>query len=124
MLSESVVDNGRLLLAGTALAGEQKIAMEDLFLLKRQDLRNVSVFYAESYSLLCFLHSRLNKAQFKELLESVKNGCTMDDALHRVLYVPQDNSLMVALSLAWQKDALEQAQYLRALAQDVHSLMR
>ena len=47
------------------------------------------------------------------LLESVKNGCTMDDALHRVLYVPQDNSLMVALSLAWQKDALEQAQYLR-----------
>ena len=114
MLSESVVDNSRLLLAGAALAGDKKIPLEDLFLRDRQDLRDVSVFYAESYSLTSYLHSRLSPAQFKSLLEAVKSGCTMDDALHRVLYMPQDNSLLVALSLAWQKDAIEQAQYLRA----------
>ena len=48
----------------------------------------------------------------------------MDDALHRILYMPQDNSLLVALSLAWQKDAIEQAQYLRALAGDAQLLHR
>ncbi len=124
MLSESVVDNSRLLLAGAALAGDKKIPLEDLFLRDRQDLRDVSVFYAESYSLTSYLHSRLSPAQFKSLLEAVKSGCTMDDALHRVLYMPQDNSLLVALSLAWQKDAIEQAQYLRALAGDPQLLHR
>ncbi len=92
MLSESVVDNSRLLLAGAALAGEKKIPLEELFLQTRQDLQDVNVFYAESYSLAGYIHSRLSPAQFKALLEAVKNGCTMDDALHRVLYMPQDNS--------------------------------
>ena len=124
MLSESVVDNSRLLLAGAALAGEKKIPLEELFLQTRQDLQDVNVFYAESYSLAGYIHSRLSPAQFKALLEAVKNGCTMDDALHRVLYMPQDNSLLVALSLAWQKDAIEQAQYLRALAGDAQLLQR
>jgi hypothetical protein len=124
MLSESVVDNSRLLLAGAALAGEKKIPLEDLFLQTRQDLQDVNVFYAESYSLAGYLHSHLNPAQFKALLEAVKNGCTMDDALHRVLYMPQDNSLLVGLSLAWQKDSIEQAQYLRALAGDAQLIQR
>jgi hypothetical protein len=119
MLGESVVDNGRLLLAGAALAGEKKITLDDLIILKRQDRADVSVFYAESYSLLCYLHSRLDAEQFKDLLDSVKGGCTVDESLHRVLYIPQDSALMPSLSLAWQKDAMEQAQYLRALAGDL-----
>jgi hypothetical protein len=124
MLSESVVDNGRVLLAGAALAGDNKIPLEDLFLQTRQDIRDVNVFYAESYSLAGYLHSRLTPAQFKAMLESIKSGCTMDDALHRVLVMPQDNSLLVALSLAWQKDAIEQSQYLRALAGDAPLIHR
>jgi hypothetical protein len=124
MLNESVVDNGRVLLAGAALAGDNKIPLEDLFLQTRQDIQDVNVFYAESYSLAGYLHSHLTAAQFKAMLESIKSGCTMDDALHRVLAMPQDNSLLVALSLAWQKDAIEQSQYLRALAGDAQLIRR
>lgn len=118
MMSESVVDNQRIVLAGTALAGEHRISLEDLLLLKRNDLDNlktIDVFYAESYSLMCFLHSRLNKTQFRELLEAAKSGCSISEALQRALYMPQSPDLMPNLSMAWQRDAIEQAQYVRAL---------
>jgi len=115
MLSESETDNGRVMLAGTALAGNAKLPLAELLLTQRHNLKNVDVFYAESYSLVAFLQGRLSERQFKDLLNNMKLGCSFKDALHRALYMPQDNRLLPAIIATWESHAIEQAQYLRAL---------
>ena len=126
MLAESQVDNQRLALAGTALAGKGKIDLADLLVQNRvaqssstaQPHGDVSLFYAESYSLLTYLRQRMTDAQLKDLLEHIKDGCTFEDALNRSLCRVNDDSLLPSLSYAWEEHAIEQAQYLRAVKGD------
>jgi len=115
MLSEALPDNGRILLAGTALAGRGKLSLHELLLTEAHTLTDVEVFYAESYSLLAFLKDRLTERQFMDLIENIKLGCSFRDALHRALGTPQDDKLLPAVAAAWEAHALEQAQYLRAI---------
>ncbi len=115
MLAESQIDNGRLILAGTALASEQKIPLDDLFAAQRYDIENPIIFYAEAFSLVQFVHSRLSEKQFSDLLANIKGGSTFIDALQRALYSPLRENFVDDFSQAWEDYAIENAQYLRAL---------
>jgi len=115
MMAESGTDNKRIELAGVAMAGKEKIPLAELLVRDRHDLGNPAVFYAQAFSLVSFLHARLTKDQFRDLLLHVKDGCSLADALERALYVPHKEGLLTSLATAWENYAIEQAQYLRAL---------
>jgi hypothetical protein len=116
MLSETQIDNGRLTLAGVALAGKERLSLEQLLISRRDTLGKVDVFYAEAYSFTDYLRTRLAGRQFKDFLEHVRGGCTVADALQRTLYLPaDDDTFLPALSEAWKDRAIQQSQVARAL---------
>ncbi len=115
MLAEYQVDNERVLLAGAALASKGKLRMEDLLTLQSKDLHDPSVFYAESFSFLAFLHDRLTDSQFHDFLEHVKSGCSTIEAVQRALYLAPEDSFATALAAAWEDQAIQQAQIIRSL---------
>lgn len=115
MLAESQIDNRRLILAGTALASDRKIPLGDLLSAQRYTINKPVIFYAEAFSLMHFVHSKLTTRQFRDLLANIKGGSTFADALQRALYVPLRKNFMEDLSLAWEDHAIAHAQYLRAL---------
>lgn len=115
MLSETVVDNGRLTLAGAALSGKERLPLERLLSSRRDGMDKVEVFYAEAYSFTEYLRTRLAARQFKDFLDHVRGGCTVADALQRALYLPDDDAFLPALAEAWQDRAIQQAQATRAL---------
>lgn len=118
MMSEYRPSPERLILAGAALAGDAGIPLSDLFATGRHSLTDPAVFYAESYSLLSYLHGRLTTKQFRGFLDNVKNGCTASDALQRALLVPHDGQFVLKLAAAWQDYAILDAKFLRALQED------
>lgn len=115
MMAESEIDNQRVRLAGKAIAGKARISLDSLFVRRRYDVKRPAVFYAESFSFVEFLHSRLTSQQFREFLGNVKGGCTVADALNRSLCQPVDESFIPALASAWEDHAIAQAQFLEAL---------
>jgi hypothetical protein len=115
MLAESEVDDARVELAGKAIAGKARLSLDGLFVRRRYDVDKPAAFYAESFSFVEFLHSRMTAEQFAEFLSNVKSGCTVADALQRALCVPASESFVGALASAWEDHAVAQAQYLEAL---------
>lgn len=115
MMAESDADNSRIELAGTALAGKSRLMLEELVVAERHDLQRPTVFYAQSFSLLEFLHGRLNKREFRDFLRHVRGGSTMTEALQRALYVPRSDAFLAGLANAWEDHAVTQSQYLQAL---------
>ena len=115
MMAEAEVDNSRVLLAGAAVAGDRKIALDRLLLMDRYKAENVAVFYAEAFSLTCFLHRRLTPEQFREMLAHIKGGCPLDEAVQRALYVPYDEAFLERLARSWENEAVRQSQFLKAL---------
>lgn len=115
MLAESQIDNRRLILAGTALASDQKIPLSELLATQRYEIENPMIFYAEAFSLMQFVHSRLSGQQFRDLLTNIKGGQTFIDAIQRALYSPLSKSFMEDFTLAWEDYAIVHAQFLHAL---------
>jgi len=115
MMAEWRVDNDRVLLAGAALAGERAIPLEELLVIRRSDLDDPGIFYAEAFSFMSFLRARLTAGQFRSFLDHTRNGCGIGESLQRALYVPQSDEFMPALNAAWEDYALAHAQYLKAL---------
>ncbi len=115
MLAESELENSRLIIAGGAVATGRKIELQKLLVTAKPDGGHKGTFYAESLSFTHFLHSRLGTDRFKAFLKNVKDGCTVSDALQRVLYVPYDRDFLDSLSRAWEAHAIRQSQFLRAL---------
>jgi len=116
MLAEFEADHNRTRLAGNAIAGKAKTTLEGLLVRRRYSVREPAVFYAESYSFVEFLHDRVTPEQFRAMLQHVKAGCTVTDAIQRSLFLPAESSFLGELASAWEDHAVEQSQYLRALA--------
>lgn len=115
MLSEHGVDNGRVLLAGAALGGDRKISLSRMLMADKLG-PDAPAFYAEAFSLLSFLHSRMTPGQFREMLAHVKTGCPMSDAIQRALYLPTDEAFLDRLADAWESAAIRQTQELQVLS--------
>lgn len=115
MLAEESPGNSRILLAGAALAGDQKIPLETLLVMDRCNGDNAAAFYAEAFSLTEYLHSRMTGCQFREMLDHLRAGCSVEEAAQRALYVPGDETFLPRLARAWEGEAIKQAQFLRAL---------
>ncbi len=116
MLAESTVDNRRILLAGAALAGDAKIPLDKLVIYSPVDLKDKpSLFYAESHSLADFLQSRLTRDQFRDVLDHVKSGASVSEAIQRALYMPEDPEFFSKLAKSWEEHAIAQAQIVQAL---------
>lgn len=115
MMSEAVISSANIVQAGVALGGEKKLGIHELLTMERCDSKNAAVFYAESYSLVSFIHARLTKPQFAEMLTHLKNGCPVDEALQRALCVPADEDFLDRLASTWEDEAVKNAQYLQAL---------
>lgn len=115
MLAEASVDNSRIVLAGTAMTGEGKIPLARLLLMERFAKDEAAVFYAEAFSFADYLQSRMTRRQFREMLDHVKAGRPLDEAIQRALYVPCDEALLGKLARAWEAEAIKQSQFLRAL---------
>ncbi|MCD6304645.1 MAG: hypothetical protein J7M21_06755 [Planctomycetes bacterium] len=116
MMAEFEVDTTRLELAGNAIAGKARSSLLRMLVSRRYDLESPAVFYAEAFSFVEFLHERLSTAQFRQFLEYVKDGCTISDALQRALYMPSSETFLERLASAWEDHAVEQSQFLEALA--------
>ena len=115
MLAESGLHTQRLILAGAALAGDEKIPLEKLLVAARPDHNHEGVFYAEALSFTEFLHSRLTRQQFKTFLAAVKDDCAVADALQRALYVAPRPDFLATVAAAWEARAVRQGQFLKAL---------
>lgn len=115
MLAEARVDEDRVALAGSVLLSDQRIGVRRLLLMDLHDLKQPEVFYAEAFSLMEFLHGRLTGEQFRSFLLSLKDGCTVADALQRALYLPPHDEFIDALAESWEAHAVAQAQFQRAL---------
>ena len=115
MLAEASADNSRIVLAGSALTGEGKIPLARLLLMERCAKDEAAVFYAEAFSFADYLQSRMTRRQFGEMLDHVKAGRPLDEAIQRALYVPCDEAFLGKLARAWEAEAIKQSQFLRAL---------
>ena len=115
MLAQARVDESRLRLAGAAIAAGKAIPLEDLLTIRKYQQDYRSLFYAESFSLVEYLHRNLSPKQFHEVLVNIKDGCCLAEAIQRALYVPPDENFLKSLSIAWQNDAIKQWQFLKAL---------
>jgi hypothetical protein len=115
MLAEYEIDNERIRLAGTALAGRRKLSLDTLLTSHWNDLRTPDVFYAEAYSLMEFVYTRLNRSQQKQLLDHMRGGSAFTEALQRTLALPHDETFGKRLEEAWEDHAIAQAQFLNAL---------
>jgi len=115
MLAQARVDESRLGLAGAAIAAGKAIPLEDLLTTRGYQQDHRSLFYAESFSLVEYLHHNLSPKQFHEVLVNIKEGCCLAEAIQRALCVPSDENFLKALSIAWQNDAIKQWQFLKAL---------
>jgi hypothetical protein len=115
MMAEHVGDPRRAVLAGAALAGEKGIPLADLFVAHRADLAAPRIFYAEAFSFTGYLHARLTARQFRDVLEHIKDGCAVADAIQRALYAPPRDDFLARLAAAWTDHAITDAQFLRAL---------
>jgi hypothetical protein len=119
MLAEYQIDNERIRLAGTALAGRKRIGLTDLLAVQWPDVKNPDLFYAEAFSLVEFVYTRLTRSQRRQLLKHMKAGSTFTDALQRVLCVAQDEAFTQRLERAWEEHAVAQAQFLKALDESI-----
>ena len=115
MLSEYTIDNERIVLAGTALAGKGKIPLDRLLATQWQEMDSPGIFYAEAFSLLEFVYTRLSRRQQAEFLDHMRTGSTFVEALERALAVPSDRAFTRRLATAWEDHTIAQAQFLRAL---------
>ena len=115
VMSEFAEQDDRIILAGTSLATARKIGLEDLTAREQYDAQELPLFYAQSYSLLSYLHQRLTAGQFSQVLQEIRNGCTLDESLQRALTMPQEESFLTQLAEAWQDHAIAHAQFLLTL---------
>lgn len=115
MLAEAEPDNDRIAVAGTALAGDGKMPLDQLLISERYNVKSPAVFYAESYSFTEYIHSRLNPEQFRSFLLHLKEGNTVVQALQRAMYLADDGKFQTRLAAAWEEHAITQAQLIRAL---------
>ena len=115
MLAEYKTDPQRLVVAGAALAGDERIDLGQLFALSRYTVSDPAIFYAEAYSLTRYLHGRMSTEQFRHFLEAIKDGCTVGDAIQRGLFVPGRSDFVADLAEAWRDHAVTDAKILRAL---------
>ena len=115
MMAETTLHNDRIRLAAAALASHRKIPLRRLLAATRVQADDAAVFYAESHSLVSFLHARLTARQFRDLLANLKDGCPFGDALQRALYLPPDEDFLPRLADAWAAEAIRQGQFLKAL---------
>ncbi len=115
MLAEASADNGRIALAGAAMANGQKISLADMLTMDRCGEKQAPVFYAEAFSLADYLRSRMTRRQFAEMLGHLKAGCPLDEAIQRAMYVPPRSGFLDQLARAWEAEAIRQSQFLRAL---------
>ena len=122
MMAEYLVDNGRIKLAGAALGGETKIAVGDLLTSVRCPSEQAGVFYAEAYSLTDYVHGRLSPPQFREMLDHLKAGSPLDEAVQRALCVPPDGEFLTKLAAAWENDAIRQTHFLDAVEDQLSRL--
>ena len=119
-LAEFAVDNQRVELAGTVLGTDKAMGLRRLILCRRYNLGNEApVFYAESFSLVEFLHSRLTPQQFRDFLTHLKSGCSTPEALQRAMYLASDERFFAQLEEAWRDHAIAQRQILQALRGDL-----
>jgi hypothetical protein len=117
MLAEHRVSNERVLLAGLAIGSRKHLSLQDLLTTKTNSiLEKPALFYAESFSLAEYLHSRLTRDQFRKMLHHIKNGCTTADAIQRALYVAPSEEFIERLEKSWEEHAIAQAQLIEALA--------
>lgn len=117
MLAEARCDNGRLELAGTAIAGRSGIPLSKLLVLPDEEIDGrQDLFYAEALSFAEFLRGRMTRHEFRRFLDHVKSGSTVAAAVQQAMYIPADEPLMPDLTAAWEDYAVAQSQMLRALS--------
>ena len=117
MLAERQVSNDRVLLAGLAMGSQKHLSLESLLTTKTNSIiEKPSLFYAESFTLAEFLHSRLTREQFAKMLHHIKNGCTTADAIQRALYMTPSEEFLTKLEKSWEEHTIAQAQLVEALA--------
>ncbi len=115
MMAEAAPENDRILLASAVLTSNKKISLRELLAADRIKPDQAPAFYAESHSLISYLHHRLTAKQFRDLLANVKDGSHFSEALQQALFLPHDEKFLAKFSEAWQADAIRQGQFLRAL---------
>jgi hypothetical protein len=115
VLSEFCEQDDRIILAGASLATGQDAALEWLTTRETYNGQELPLFYAQSYSLMSYLHERLTRGQFSGLLTQIRAGCTLEEALQRTLAVAPQDGFADALAQAWQDHAVAHAQFLLTL---------
>ena len=124
MMAEATVHNGRVRLAGAALAGTSRIGLARLLRMDAHDVEDSDVFYAEAFSFTAYLHARLTGPQFREMLGHIQAGLPLDEALQRTLCLPPREDFLGRLAAAWEAEAVRQSQFLRALEAKVADATR
>ncbi len=120
MMAEYGTDPQRVLLAGAALTQEAGIGLGQLVAMGPHSLTNPDVFYAEAYTFVSFLHTRLRREQFRAVLGYIKQGCTAAEAVQRALLIPQTEDFALRLAAEWEDATITDAQILRALQTAAH----
>lgn len=115
VLCEFAEQDDRIILTGTVLATGQEIGIEALMASQEYQPQDLPLFYAQSYSLVSYLHDRLAGGQLAQLLEHVRAGCTLGEALQRTLAIPEAEGFLAELAEAWEDHAIGHAQFLLTL---------
>lgn len=115
MLAEFDDNSARLIAAGAAIAAGRSMTLESLLAREQYPPKDLSLFYAQTCSLVWYVQQHLSQRQFADLLDHVKAGCTLSEALSRTLYWVRDDQFMAQLEQAWRDDAIAQAQVLSAV---------
>ncbi len=115
-LAEQGPQHERTALAGTAAAAKRHIPLEELLAIATyDDVDHLPLFYAESYSFVEFLRTKLTRAQFGQFLRELRRGLDVHQALQRTLATPSDGDFPKKLETAWRDHAILQAQIVETL---------
>lgn len=111
-------NHNRIITAAAALEEDPNLRLHDLLCYEQHDNNRPEAFYALAYSFTSYLYSRIGEEAFGDLLEHIKDGCSVEDSIERALYVPPTEGFLDDLGASWRQHALADAYFLRMLMLD------
>ncbi len=121
MTMEQKIVNRRIMLAGSAMAGNDRTFIPLQKLLSTQnysEIDNISLFYAESYSFVQFLWQWMDASQMGEFLSQLRGGANVETSLQRAMLLPDSEDLLGQIEEKWRDYAVMQRDILKSLSKE------
>ena len=120
IIAEKMPQDQRMIIIGMLQSSNPNmLSLKQLLTLdKYSQSIDPAIFYAQAYSFVEFLRSRLTEMQFTELMKNMREGESFEVALQRALFLNSSSKFMAQLEKAWKDHLITQYKIVQSLAQN------